>query len=1024
MKAKFLKRSLMVVLFMLAIVPMLQAQTKVTVSGTVTDQSGEPLIGVSVLDKNTKAGTATDVDGNFTVTVNKGTVLQFSYVGCKPAEYKVNGPKMNVTLAEDNMSLDELVVVGYGVQKKSSLTGAVSQVKAEDMQNRTITDATQALQGKTAGVQVFSGSARPGASPQIRIRGVSSNGSCDPLYVVDGRIADAGIGGIDPNDIESMEVLKDGASAAIYGSRAGNGVVLITTKKGKGAGKITYDFQYAIQSLGRTPKVMNSEQYIDFYTEANMLTMDKVYNEWDFETNTDWVKTTFEKGHMHRHMLAFQTGNDRGSLYVSLSYLNNNGMVAGDSDTYQRITGMINASYKIKPWLEVGTNNQIEHYSSRSVAEGSEYGSLILSALIQDPLYKPTYTLDNMTSEMRRIYNSSPAGFLLQDKQGNFYGVSPFVASENPNPLIMRDRSYSTNKGFNINGSTYINFTPWKHLTLTSRLGYRLSGSENYSVGFDYYGNSTQKQDYLSVSAGTSTPTYYQWENFLNYNQDFGKHNVGAMLGMSFSESRSFSVSGSMSGTDADDIGFQKDDPLFWYWAYATATAKKTLSGGEAMFSRKLAYFGRLSYNYDNKYLAQFSLRADAADSSVLPIDTRWGYFPAFSLGWVISQEKFMENTRTWLTHLKLRGSWGRNGSTASLGGYSYATVIASTGNYPTGSGLEYVQGYAPSATGNNALKWETSEQINIGLDARFLNDRLSLTAEWYKKDTKDLIVTGITPSTVVGNTASPVNAGNITNKGIELELGWRDQVGDFSYGIRGNIATLSNKVTRIHESLSAINGVTYHNVPITRFEVGKPAWYFWGYEFDKINPETGDPMFKDLDGDGAITDSDKTDIGSGLPNFTYGVTLTAAYKGLDFILFGTGSQGNDIFCCLNRPDFALNKLTLFTENRWTATNPNGDMPRAGAADGDKCMRSSACVFDGSYFKIKQIQIGYTLPRDIMKKIHIDNLRIYASLDDFVTFTKYKGFDPEVTGVGSSLGVDKGSYPTSKKFVMGLNVTF
>ena len=380
--------------------------------------------------------------------------------------------------------------------------------------------------------------------------------------------------------------------------------------------------------------------------------------------------------------------------------------------------------------------------------------------------------------------------------------------------------------------------------------------------------------------------------------------------------------------------------------------------------------------------------------------------------------------TGTWLTHLKLRGSWGRNGSTASLGGYSYATVIASTGNYPTGSGLEYVQGYAPSATGNNALKWETSEQINIGLDARFLNDRLSLTAEWYKKDTKDLIVTGITPSTVVGNTASPVNAGNITNKGIELELGWRDQVGDFSYGIRGNIATLSNKVTRIHESLSAINGVTYHNVPITRFEVGKPAWYFWGYEFDKINPETGDPMFKDLDGDGAITDSDKTDIGSGLPNFTYGVTLTAAYKGLDFILFGTGSQGNDIFCCLNRPDFALNKLTLFTENRWTATNPNGDMPRAGAADGDKWMRSSACVFDGSYFKIKQIQIGYTLPRDIMKKIHIDNLRIYASLDDFVTFTKYKGFDPEVTGVGSSLGVDKGSYPTSKKFVMGLNVTF
>lgn len=985
-----------------------------TVQGTVSDPDGEPLIGVSVRLKEAKAGVVTDIDGKYTIRAKAGDVLVFNYVGFLTHEAKVTGSTMNVTLSPDNRQLDEVVVVGYGVQKKSSLTGAISQVKAEDMENRTITNATQALQGKTAGVQIYSGSARPGAAPQVRIRGISSNGSCDPLYVVDGRIA-SDIAGIDPNDISSMEVLKDGASAAIYGAAAGNGVVLITTKKGQGNGKITYDFQFTSQSLGKVPHVMNSEQYIDYYTEAGLISKDLIYNNWDFETNTDWVKTTFESSKMQRHMVAFQAGNDRGSLYLSLSYLNNNGMVVGNSDTYERITGMINASWKIKPWLEVGTNNQIEHYRSRSVAEGNEYGSLILSALISDPLTRPTYTEENMTAEMRRILNSSRYGYLLSDGNGNYYGVSPYVSSENPNPLIMRDRSLNESRGYNINGSTFLNFTPIKGFLFTSRLSYRLAASESYGVSFDYYGNSVQKQDYLQVSASAYTPTYYQWENFANYTRDFGKHHAGLMLGMSYSQSRSFGLSGSMKGND-DDLGFKKDDPLFWYFAYANATASKSLSGGEANYTRKLAYFGRANYEYDNKYLAQFSLRADAADSSVLPRPKRWGYFPAASLGWVISEESFMEKTRGYLNHLKIRASWGRNGSTASLGGYSYANVIAGTGNYPTGKDYEYLPGYAPSSTGNDELKWETSEQTNVGVDARFLNGRLTFTADWFNKETKDLIVTGITPSTVVGNTASPVNAGNITNKGFEFELGWTDRIGDFGYSVRGNIATLKNKVTYIHETLKALDGASFHTYgAITRFEKGYPAWYFYGYEFAGINPETGDPTYVDRTGDGAITDADKTQIGKGMPDFTYGVTLTANWKGLDLIVFGTGSQGNDIYCCLNRSDFILNKLTYFTEDRWRPENKNGSMPAAGAADMDKYMTSSASVFDGSYFKIKQIQLGYTIPKNLTTKAYIDNLRVYCSLEDFFTFTKYKGFDPEVTGVGSSLGVDKGSYPNAKK---------
>ena len=498
------------------------------------------------------------------------------------------------------------------------------------------------------------------------------------------------------------------------------------------------------------------------------------------------------------------------------------------------------------------------------------------------------------------------------------------------------------------------------------------------------------------------------------------------MLGTSYSESRSFGVSGSKGGNEEAGLGFKKDDPLFWYFAYAVSNANKDVSGGEPSFSRKLSYFGRANYEYDNRYMVQVSLRADAADSSVLPVEKRWGFFPAVSAGWVISNEQFLSNARTWLNHLKLRASWGQNGSIAGLGGYRYATVIGSTGSYPTTSDApQYEVGYAPSATGNKQLKWETAEQTNVGIDTRFFNNRLTFSADWFRKETKDLIVSGIKPSTVVGNTASPVNAGNIINSGLEFELGWQDMIGDFSYGIRGNISTLKNKVTYIHPTLSAIDGASFHTYgAITRFEVGKPAWYFYGYEYTGIDKETGNPTFKDLNDDGAITDSDKTMIGKGIADATYGITLTAAWKGIDLIVFGTGSIGNDIYCCLNRADYTLNKLTYFTDNRWKADNVNGTMPKAGANDMDKFFISSASVLDGSYFKIKQIQLGYTFPKKWMSKIKVQNLRIYASLDDFFVFTKYPGLDPEVTGVGSSLGVDKGSYPNSKKIVAGLNITF
>ena len=457
------------------------ALAPVEVTGTVTDQAGEPLIGVSVTLKGVHTGVSTDLDGNYTIAVEPGTILVYSYIGYDPTERRVAAAgRIDVVLQESNTALNDLVVVGYGVQKKSSVTGAISQVKSDDIQNRTIYNPQSALQGKTAGVQVITTSNAPGSSPTIRVRGYSSNVSSDPLYVVDGvRLSD--ISGIDPNDIASMEVLKDAASAAIYGAEAGNGVVLITTKRGSaGNGKITYDFQYAFERPAKIPKMLNSEQYIQYMTESKVFTEDYLLQNWDGVTNTSWIDEAFETGHMQRHNLSFTNGNDAGNYYLSLSYLNNDGIVGGDQDKYERLTAAINAEYNIKKWLKVGTTNQIEKYSTRSVSSNNEYGSLITSTLLLDPLTPFVYAPDNLPLFMAQSIEQGK--HLMTDEDGNYYAVSKFINSENYHPFVMRDNSVSRNGGFNVTGSIFADFKPFDGFTFTSRLGYRLSSNHNSGV--------------------------------------------------------------------------------------------------------------------------------------------------------------------------------------------------------------------------------------------------------------------------------------------------------------------------------------------------------------------------------------------------------------------------------------------------------------------------------------------------------------------------------------------------------------
>ncbi len=625
MKNNSTRKLLLATLLLFAPATLLLAQTKVKVWGQVTDANG-PMAGASVIENGTTNGATTDAEGRYALSVGEGATLVFSFIGYVSQEMAATPGEHNVMLAEESTKLDDVVVVGYGVQKKSSVTGAISQVKPEDMQNRSITNAQAALQGKTAGVQIIQGSSAPGASPTVRVRGFSSNVSSNPLYVVDGvRLSD--ISGIDPNDIASMEVLKDAASAAIYGAEAGNGVVLVTTKKGAaGKGKLTYDFQYSWQTLANVPKVLNAEQYIDYMTEGSILSRDFLLSNWDGATNTSWTDVAFETSTMQKHNVAFTNGNEQGNYYLSLSYLDNDGIVKGNADTYKRLTATVNGEYQIKPWLKVGSTNQLEKYDMRTVAEGNEYGSLLASVLLMDPLTPDVYAPNNLPMNMLTALNNGQP--LLKDGKGNYYSVSPFFTGEFGQPLIMRDNNVAKSGGFNVTGSLYGDFKPVKGLVITSRLGYRLSGTRTSTVSLPSYNNSERINPYLGYSAGSSTSIYYQWENFANYARTFGRHSINAMIGMSFQKSSYNYVNGSLTGNEEDAL--KKNDPIFWYLNYAAASATKAVSGEETE-SAKLSYFGRVGYEFAGRYMIQASLRADAADLAQLPSTNRWGYFPAVS---------------------------------------------------------------------------------------------------------------------------------------------------------------------------------------------------------------------------------------------------------------------------------------------------------------------------------------------------------------------------------------------------------
>ena len=1021
------------------------AQNKHIVKGVVTDANQEPLIGATVMVKgNTSLVTVTNLTGEFSLSVpDQNQTLVVSFIGMDKNEVAITSKSQNlkIQLSDNKLELDEVVVVGYGTMRKSDVSGAISSVHSEDLKNLATSDAAAALQGKVSGVQVLTNSGAPGEGATIRVRGYSSNsGNMGPLLIVDG-LKVSSIQYLEPSMIESMEILKDAASAAIYGAEAGNGVILVTTKSGsKGTSSISYDVSLVTQSLAKRPEIFRAQDFIA-YKRMSGISIDNQLKANNYDgTDTDWFDAVFTPTTSQKHTITFQGGNNQGHFFTSLNMINNDGIVKGDKDVYKRLTAQINADYNIKEWLQVGTNNSFEKWSTKSVSQMSQYGSLMNSVMTLDPLTPVYYaTPADFGASLKSNYDAGK-NILKDPTNGLYYATSKYQIDDSGNPLLQRDRVDGINGGINLRGVMFANFKPVKGLVITSRLGYTAGQNTSHSYSTPYFATTQAKSDDYNISANANTSYYYQWENFANYNLKLDKHNITLMGGMSYTENNWDNVSASASGPDI----LKGYDPNFLYIDYVKSNmvdnVEKTVKsfGNAPGKSTQMSYFGRLVYSYDDRYTVQANLRGDAFDNSKLAASNRWGYFPSFSAGWTASNEKIFSNIvdKGGLSFLRFRGSWGRNGNINVLNNYKYSTSINYNGSwYQFGADNAAASyGSAPSGLANDKLKWESSEQLDLAADMRFFKDRLSFTVDYYNKDTKDLLV-NIVPVPEIGVGSVTVNAGSVNNRGWEFETAWRDKIGkDFTYSLKANLSTLHNEVTGLDSSIpriiGATGGVDGTNNPIhTAFEVGQPVWYFRGYHYEGVNPETGAAIITDINKDGVISDADMSYIGKAIPDFTYGLTFSMAYKGIDINIFGSGVSGNDIFNVFYRADTPMrNSLKYYYDNAWTPTNKSASMPDPKAVANDwKFWGSSAAMFSGAYFKIKQIQLGYTIPTSVTKKLLISKLRVFVSMDDFFTFTKYPGADPETATVSTAAernGFDNGTYPVSKKLTFGLNLTF
>jgi TonB-linked SusC/RagA family outer membrane protein len=990
---------------------------EVTITGKVTSaDDGTPIPGVSVLVEGTTNGTITSLDGDYSLKVNKGDVLMFSFIGMQTQKVTIESQLLvNIVLAAEISDLDEVVVVGYGTQKKKDLTGAVGIVGSKTIDEMKPITTEQALQGTVTGVNVTAQSGAPGSGVDIRIRGIGTNGDASPTVIIDGYQGDLSL--LNPDDIETITVLKD-AQAAIYGTIGANGVVLITTKKGRknAAPKVTVNSSVGMQETSRKVPLLNATEYAVILNEALAANgEDLAYTDISgLGKGTNWQNEVFETAPVYNNSATVSGGSEKVIYSFSGSDLQQKGIVGKKKSQYKRNTGKLNLGIDLTDDLKFNSS-LIYTYFTRKTLNENGLGSVLFNAINMDPT----------TS--------------VYDEDGEYSLASSDLGDEIINPLAQIDNTYNDYDYNKLSGTFGFEYDVLPQLKVSARLGFNRAtdNSRVFSMEIDYGGKVFDNTE-SSVYQSKSNYNNYTFDAFVTYDKTFAiDHHVTATLGNTVYRNW---------GDNLNATGY---DVPYNSWEYADislcTTVSESLSNGSWSYeNRRLSYFGRLQYDYNSKYLLSAMLRRDA--SSRFGDGNKFAYFPSATAGWIISDENFMKGINN-IDFIKIRASYGILGSD-KIDDYEYTSSLDGEATYVFDDALVY--GVATGGVVNEDIKWEESEQVDVGLDIKLFNNKVDFNMDYFVKTTKNLLLEDVSVSGILGASAPGAsgptkNAGTVENKGFEFALGYRGNINnEFTYKVNFNLTTLKNKVLQVNNSTGYEEGGSFgvgQDSP-ARMEVGMPIGYFYGYKTDGLfqtqtevdaapsqldlgaEASPGDIKYVDTDGDGEITTSDKVNIGDPIPDMTLGLNLSMNYKGFDFLAYAYASIGNDMVRNYERDNDYVNKLSTVL-NRWTGEGTSNFVPRVTTAATTNMVFSDYFVEDASFLRIQNVQLGYTLPKNLVNKVKIDKIRFYAAVSNLYTFTDYTGFDPTAsTGDPIGGGIDYGFYPSARTYTFGLNLNF
>ncbi len=1017
------------------------AQDQKTVSGNVT-ADGIPLAGASVVVKDTKIGTTTDFDGIFTLSVPvSAKTLVVSYLGYATQEVAITSGEMSIVLIEDQNTLDEVVInVGYGSQKKSVVTGSISKVSAKDLEGTPNNGRIeQALQGKTTGVFIASNAGQPGSSSTIRVRGITSfdgYGGNNVLWVVDGVVINDDIGFLNQSDIESIEVLKDAASLAIYGARSASGVILVTTKKGKQGGiKVGYTGSYGISSPAKVLDLLNATEYAALRNEKSINDGGSpIYTDLSIlGKGTDWQKVIFNDNAVkYNHEVNMSGGTENSNFYLSFGSQNQEGIVMSDISNYDKKSIRLNSNHKLNKYISFGQNLGYSHQKSVGLGNtNSEYGGPLSSAINLDPI-TPLVETDPVVIN-GPLYSST---YIVRDENGNPYGISPIVGQEMTNPLAYQQtRLGQYSYGDDIVGNAFVEITPIEGLKIKSTLGAKLAywGYEGFTPM--YYLNPSVSNAVNNITRSQNKIFAWNIENIITYSKQIGVHDFTILLGQGAYEDDN------PTGLSITHSGIPTNNYQEASFNFNIPAASKTGGAYTVEPHRVSSLFSRINYNYDEKYLFTGIIRRDG--SSNFGANHKYGVYPSFSLGWVVSKESFWKEN-DYVNQFKIRGGYGVTGNDR-IGKFTYISTIGGGRNYTLGIDELIISGSSPNAPANPDLKWEDIRQTNIGIETRILNS-INVTFDWFNKETVGILQNIIIPG-YVGSTGLPAdNVADMYNRGVELEIAYKKKFNDVNFGVSGNVSSIKNEVTYLGEGIDFItSGTGFQSMGnVTRTEVGESYNYFWGYQTDGIfqtlaevnaytnstggliqpNAQPGDFRWVDADGDGAITGEDRVNLGSPLPKYTFGLNLNLDYKGFDLMVSAQGVAGNKIFQGLRRLDILNSNYQTVAMSRWTGEGTSNDYPRLTNVDanGNFGKMSDFYLQKGDYLRFKVVQLGYTLPTTLSSKISAEKVRFFLTGENMWTLTKYTGYDPEIGGDVS--GIDRGFYPQARTFMFGANLQF